>query len=177
MFHKHAARQCQSRTGSKGLVTDVSAGLYVPKDPGMLYFQMEYADLQKTPEVFREAFQEIARLQKEGPTAEELERVVTNTESERLYAAQSVDGLAGRLGFLQYVMGDLGFDRDYLERIKKLTAKDVAEVASKDDTPPAVVAWNRDLIHCRTKNMSRIFEHRLELIAKSNRFVIHNRFP
>src|SRR5262249_53394654 len=79
------------------LVTDVSGGLYTPNDPGMLYFQAEVAGMDKIIHAFEEMFKELRRLRDEGPSPEELARVIVNAESERLYATQTADGMAGRL--------------------------------------------------------------------------------
>lgn len=115
----------------KSLVNEVSGGLYVPRDPGMFYFQAEMDSLAKVPEVAREMFAELKRIMLEGPTEEELARVVASAESERLYATQTADGMAGRLGFLKFIMGDLEFDRKYLEDIKAVDAAKIQDVASR----------------------------------------------
>lgn len=113
------------------LVTDVSAGLYVPKDPGMFYFEAETDSVTKLNTTAEEMFKEIRRLREEGPTAEELARVLVNTESEKLYATQTADGMASRLGFAKFVMGDLDFDRKYLEEIRSVDSARIREVVSK----------------------------------------------
>jgi zinc protease len=115
----------------KSIVNEVSGGLYVPKDPGMLYFQAEMDSISKVDEVAREMFAELKRLGTEGPTAEELSRVVVSAESERLYATQTADGMAGRIGFLKFIMGDLDFDRRYLDEIKSVDAARISEVARR----------------------------------------------
>jgi zinc protease len=113
------------------LVTDVSGGLYVPKDPGMLYFQAEMDSLDKMNRVTEEMLQELKRMGEEGPTSDELSRVLVNAESERLYATQTADGMAGRLGFLGYIMGDLEFDQQYLDDLRAVDATRIKEVANK----------------------------------------------
>ncbi len=113
------------------LATDVSGGLYVPKDPGMIYFQAEVDSAQKLNQVAEEMFKELQRIAHEGPTQEELERVLVNAESERLYATQTADGMAGRLGFLKFVMGDLNFDQQYLDELRSVDVGKMKEVAKK----------------------------------------------
>lgn len=113
------------------LVTDVSAGLYVPKDPGMLYFQAEVDSTEKLKQTAEEMFKELRRLGEEGPTSEELARVLINAESERLYSTQTVDGMAGRLGFLKFIMGNLTFDQEYLDELRMVTSSKIQEVAKK----------------------------------------------
>ncbi len=113
------------------LVTDISGGMYVPKDPGMLYFQAELDGMDKIKSATQAIFEELKRIGEEGPTAEELSRVLVNAESERLYATQTSDGMAGRLGFLKFIMGDLEFDRDYLDQLRLVDSVKVKDVAKK----------------------------------------------
>lgn len=113
------------------LVTEVSGSLYVPSDPGMLYLQWETEGVEKLAASAEEAFRVIRRLREEGPTAEELVRVVVNEESERLYVTQTADGLAGRLGFLKFTLGDLEFDRRYLEELRAVDPARIREVAAQ----------------------------------------------
>lgn len=113
------------------LVTEVSGGMYVPRDPGMLYFQAEISKREEIIPAARALFEELKRLRDEGPTEEELERVRVGVESERLYSTQTADGIAGRLGFLQYVMGDLSYDQRYLDEIRDVDARQVREVAAR----------------------------------------------
>lgn len=117
------------------LATEASGGLYVPKDPGMLYFQAETDSMSKLPALAEEMFKELKRIREEGPTAEELSRVLVNAESERLYATQTADGMAGRLGFLKFIMGDLEYDRRYLEDLHAVDSARIREVACKYLTP------------------------------------------
>ncbi|MBC7385921.1 MAG: insulinase family protein [Cryobacterium sp.] len=115
----------------KSIVNDVGGGVYVPRDPGMLYFTADADSVEKLPEIFSSMLDELNRIQTDGPTDEELARVVTNTESERYYALQSADGIASRLGFLKYQLGDLNYDDQYLSALKGVDAEKVQEVAAR----------------------------------------------
>ncbi len=113
------------------IATDASGGLFVPNDPGLAYFQVEMDSIDKMQSAAEQAFEELARFRREGPTAEELERVIVNAESERLYATQTADGLAGRLGFLQFILGDLDFDRRYLDELSSVDSARMKETVSR----------------------------------------------
>ncbi|MCM2276817.1 MAG: insulinase family protein [Oligoflexia bacterium] len=113
------------------IATEVSGSLFVPKDPGMLYFEAEVPDVSKVNAAAEEIFKEMRRLRDEGPTEQELARVIVNIESERLYATQTADGLAGRLGFLKYILGNMEFDRAYLEELHLVDAARIREVVAK----------------------------------------------
>jgi zinc protease len=123
------SRLYQSLFYKQSIVTDVSGGLYVPSDPGMLYFQAEVDSVGKIDAAAEGMMKEFKRIAEEGPTPEELERVIVNAESERLYATQSADGLAGRLGFLQFIMNDMDFDQKYLEDLRAVDSEKLKEVA------------------------------------------------
>ncbi len=113
------------------VVTDIACQVYVPKDPGMFYVQAELDSMEKIQPAFRECLEEFKRIQQEGPSAEELERVLAHAESERLYAGQTVDGLAGRLGFMKFELGDLDFDTRYLAALRAVTPEDVQKAAKR----------------------------------------------
>jgi zinc protease len=115
----------------KSIVNDVGGGLYVPRDPGMIYFNADVESVDKLAEVFSAMLDEIARLQVAPPTDEEISRIVTNTESERYYALQSADGIASRLGFLRFQLGDLSYDDRYLAELKRVDAEQIQAVAKK----------------------------------------------
>lgn len=113
------------------LATECSGGMYIPRDPGMMYFQAEVENDAKLDEASREIINEIRRIQDDGVTDEELQRVIVNTESEKLYSSQSTDGIASRLGFLQFMMGDLEYDEKYLTRLRAVTSDQVRDVARR----------------------------------------------
>jgi zinc protease len=111
------------------VATEASGGLYIPKDNGMLFFQAEVASIDKIDPAAEEILKELKRITIEGPTDEELKRCIVSAESERLYATQSADGMAGRVGFLKYVLGDLNYDSKYLEELHLVDAAKIKEVA------------------------------------------------
>ncbi len=110
------------------LATDVSGGLYVPSDPGVLYFQVEVESVEKIVPAAEAMLEEFARIGREGPDEEELARVMAGAESERLYASQTADGMAGRLGFLKFIVGDLDYDQKYLRSLHQVDREKVQEV-------------------------------------------------
>ncbi|MBC7690390.1 MAG: insulinase family protein [Methylotenera sp.] len=113
------------------VATEVGGGLYVPNDPGMLYFQVEMDSVAKINAAATELLGELDRIRNEGPTDDEISRVLVNAESERLYATQSADGIAGRLGFLKFTMGDLNYDQQYLEDLRDVDSKTMKEVLNR----------------------------------------------
>jgi len=124
------SRLYQSLFCEASLVTDISAGLYIPKDSGLFCIQAEMDCLEKVRPVLQAVLEQCKRIQVEGPTDEELRRVLVHAESERLYTTQTCDGIASRLGFLRFVLGDLNFDETYLHELRCVDAQKIQEVAS-----------------------------------------------
>ncbi len=111
------------------VATDVSASLFVPNDPGLLYFQADLENLEKVKHCSHEVFKEILHLQNHGPTQEEIDRIIVNNESEKIYARQTTDGMAGRIGYLRFILNDMGFDEKYLEQLRSVKSEDIQRVA------------------------------------------------
>ncbi len=130
-----ASRLYQKLFYEKSLVTDISTSVYVPRDPGMFLLSSELKSTADVETVCALLVEEIRSIQTGGAKKEEIERVIANLESEKLYATQTVDGIANRLGFLKYSLGDLNFDHEYLETLKQTTSHSLKLLAQKYLTP------------------------------------------
>ncbi len=124
-----SSRLYQKLFYEKSLVNDVSTSVYIPRDPGMFLFSAELKKTEDLKEVCRIFCEERNRLIAEKVSKSEIERIVTNIESDKLYSTQTVDGLAGRLGFLKFSLGDLNFDADYIEHVKSVTPQTIKKLA------------------------------------------------
>lgn len=118
----------------RSLVTEVSSFLYALQDGGMACIQAELDSVEKAEPALKDALTELVRLRTEGPTTTELERVVAQAESERHYATQTVDSMASRLGHLRFVLGDLSYDRAYLEAVRETNFQAVRDVFAANCT-------------------------------------------
>jgi predicted Zn-dependent peptidase len=96
---------------------------------GMLYVQaqLEAGDVEK---VERRILEEIARLQKEGPTEEERQLAVTKAESEHAFAYETTDGVASAYGLVQ-LTGKLDDELRYVERLRGVTREQIRDAARK----------------------------------------------
>lgn len=130
-----SSRLYQSLFYGKSIVTEVGGGLYVPKDPGMLYFTADTESLSQLEPALQGILDEVQKLKTQLPTDEEIARVITTSESERYYAAQTADGVASRLGFLQYQLGDLTHDRKYIDEMKSVDSDQIREVIEEFVNP------------------------------------------
>ena len=124
-----SSRLYQKLFYEKAMVTDVSTSVYVPRDPGMFLLSTELKKTEDLLEASKILVSEIQDVAKGGVTKSELERVIANIESEKMYSTQTVDGIAGRLGFLKYSLGDLRFDSEYLDHIKTVTPSGISKLA------------------------------------------------
>jgi zinc protease len=118
----------------KGLVDSVSASSYTPKDPGLLI-----VGATGSAEKFREALKAILvetfRMAAAPPEGKELARAKTVTESDFVYSLESQGSLARHIGFFEVTLGDAGFEREYIERIRAVSAADIVSVGKKYLTP------------------------------------------
>lgn len=130
-----SSRLYQKLFYDKSLVTDISTSVYVPKDDGMFLVSAEPKKTEDLQAVFDAIIEQIEAVRRGEVTPEEIARIVTNIESEKLYSTQTVDGLAGRLGSLKYSLGDLYFDHEYLEQIKSATPQVLKRLAETYLTP------------------------------------------
>jgi zinc protease len=78
--------------------------------------------------------QEIARIAKDGPTAEELQRAKNRIESQVIFGLEPVGGFGGRASHLNsyyWETGDPGYLGKDLERFRTLTVEGVRAAAAK----------------------------------------------
>jgi zinc protease len=114
----------------KGLVNTISASSYTPKDSGLFIIgaTLPAENVEKAIEAILE---EVNRLKTEGVTTEELHRVKVNIESDLIYGRQTVQGIAGKLGFYEVIAGDVQFEKEYIRRIALLQNEDIQRVLRK----------------------------------------------
>src|SRR4030066_422226 len=114
----------------RGLVHSIYASSYTPKDPGLFIIgaTLPAENVEKTIEAILE---EVNRLRREGGTAEEPHRVRVNIESDLIYGRQTVQGLAGKIGFYEVTAGDVQFEKEYMRRIALLQNEDIQTVLKK----------------------------------------------
>ncbi len=127
-----ASRLYQRLFRDEQLVTSIGCSLWSPWADGVWLFDADLSTEQADGTRFRKTLlNELKKFIAEGPTAEELDRAKVSLESDRIYGSQSMESLAHRFGYLKTSMGFLGFDLEYLESVRSLTAEDVREIARK----------------------------------------------
>ncbi|MBI5236382.1 MAG: insulinase family protein [Deltaproteobacteria bacterium] len=114
----------------EALVYDISAYPMSLKDPGM-FFITATLDAKNMNEVVKGIVEEIQRISSGGPSHEELERAKTNLESEFIYSRETMNGIAGKLGYGETFLSDVAYDKQYVREIRDVTAEDIVRVAAR----------------------------------------------
>jgi zinc protease len=114
----------------KGLVNDVQAWAYTPKDPGMFAVSLTLPP-EKMAEAVEETVRILAQLRTSGIHADDLRTVQALIESENVYQRETVQGLARKLGFYESTGGGIEREALYYERVAALTVENLREVAAK----------------------------------------------
>ncbi len=112
------------------VVYGISAYAMTIKDPG-LFFITAVLDAKNTDKAIHGTMAEIERLASEGPAYDELEKAKLNLESDFIYARETMDGRAGKLGYFESNLGDVGYERKYVEGIRRVSAEDIKAVVAR----------------------------------------------
>lgn len=114
----------------KGLAHSVSSYNLSCKDDGILIIDTKFLP-QNYKKTEKAVFDEIDLIQKYGVTEEEIEIAKKKIEQETYYARESTSNIAKELGYTFALTGNTDFYTNYLENIKKVTAKEIKDAAIK----------------------------------------------
>lgn len=112
------------------LVNSISAFNYNPQDIGLFAISAHYQE-EKFTEVAEEIFKQIAYIQNNPPSWDEIKRARVSISSEQFYSVETVDGLANKAGTLEFYLDDADGHKKYLAAINKLEPKDIQKIAKK----------------------------------------------
>ena len=112
------------------LVNEISSYSYTPLDPGLFGVGMTLPPAQARA-ALTESLRTLAQLVAAPPTAEELATLKALVESEAVYARETVQGLARRIGHAETSMGGFEAEERYLARVAALTTDAVWDVARR----------------------------------------------
>jgi zinc protease len=110
-------------------VSSVTAGYSALAAGGLIHVtaQFEPADEGRVEAAI---LSEVRRIQDAGVTGEEMERAITASEAERVFAEETAEGLALAYGRAETTWS-LEADRRYLDRIRAVTPQQVQEAARR----------------------------------------------
>ncbi len=113
----------------KGLVYQIDAHTFSPKDSGQLEITATLASENIVPAV-KVALEELFTLKYHLVGDEELARVKRNLESEFVFNLERVDGQARVLGSFEFLTGDPR-EEDYLAGVRAVSREDIMRVANQ----------------------------------------------
>jgi zinc protease len=124
-----SARLPKTLRDGERLVSGISVSNSSMQLAGIFYVQaqLEAADVDKAKQRILE---ELARLEKDGPTDEERQLAVTKAESEHAFAYETSDGVAAAYGITQ-LTGSLDDELRYVDRLRAVTREQIRDIAIK----------------------------------------------
>lgn len=112
------------------IVNSVGAFSFTPQDDGLLAFSASF-ESDKLESYFNGIKKEIINMITSLPTAEEMQKAVTNFASEQVYSVESVDGIARSAGSMEFYMGDPNYFVKFMKEIYALKPEDIQKLAKK----------------------------------------------
>lgn len=100
------------------------------RDPYLFYFYATAAPGKEIKEVENALFDEISKIQKEAPSAHEVQKAKNQIESSFIMGQDSIYLQAMKYGIFE-MLGDWRLIDTYLEGIRKVTPQAVMEAAGK----------------------------------------------
>jgi zinc protease len=114
----------------KGLVLSAWAYAYTPRDPG-LFIVGATTTQDKVETATRALLGQIARLQTERVSMEELNLARDQIINDKIFSRETVQGLARDIGYLALTLGDLDFNDTYYSRLQSVSPGDIMELARR----------------------------------------------
>lgn len=114
----------------KGLVNSIYSYSFTPKYPGLFNIGGTL-DPVKAKEALSEIIRETYRLKYEPVGFEELSKAKVNIESDSIYAKETMQGQAQKLGYYEVEAGDYRYEGEYLKRVSQVTREDIIRVARR----------------------------------------------
>jgi zinc protease len=127
-----SSRLITSILKEKKLATSVSAYLLDTKESSAFVIQAEPLEGISVSSLERNIYAEIEKIKAQGPGPEELARVINNARKDFIANIQSTRSKSELIGVVYMLSDRKGkYLDDYLDRLEKVTAQDVAGVARK----------------------------------------------
>ncbi len=118
------------------LVNDCYAVSYTPQDRGLIVVAGQVHG-DRVLDAYRALLTETLRLRYEEVDPSELEKARTIILAETVYQQETVQGVARKLGYFELVANGAEFEKTYFDRVRRVTAAEVQEVARRYLAPDA----------------------------------------
>lgn len=113
------------------LVTSIDCSCFSPKNPTGMFGIGFFGMAANAPEALQIIVREIKRLSEVPPTQAELLRILNTLKAQRIYARESMDGIARNAGLSLQTSKKLQFEDFYMECVRQVTPSEVQSVAKK----------------------------------------------
>jgi len=113
------------------LVSNVGAGNSTSEIAGLFQITATARPGKTLDEIESAINTELERIKKDGPTADEVNRSITQREAQAIYGLQTVFGKGSALANYAGYLGQPNYFQANLDRYRKVTADDVKRVANK----------------------------------------------
>ena len=125
-----SSRLIETVRNKKKLVDQIWAYSDTPVGPGVFLIGMTM-DPGKVIPASEEIFAQLNRIKEFGVYDWELERAKRQIESDSIYARETMNGRARRLGFFAYLARNPDYEKVYLDQIQKVDSREIQRVAQK----------------------------------------------
>lgn len=120
----------QNIKDKKQLAFSISASNSTFKDDSIFYISANFIP-ENYEKLEQNIFLEIAQIQKNGVTPEQLKLAQNIIERNTYYARESISNIAQEIGYTMVTTNDINFYENYLDNIKKVTTNDIKKAANK----------------------------------------------
>lgn len=112
------------------VVNYAGSSVFVARDPGFMAISLSLNE-NDFSSAMENLLDETAKILSAPPTAEELQKALTNLASEQYYFLETVDGLARKYGHYQDLFGDPSYFERFMRQVQSLTVDDILKAARK----------------------------------------------
>ena len=124
-----SSRLNQNIKEQKQLAYTISAGNSSYKEDGLFMISANYTP-DNVDKLQKAIFEEISKVQKQGVTADELNRAKNVIERDTHYSRESISNISSEIGYTTVLTGNTKYYDEYLNDIKKVSLADVKRVAN-----------------------------------------------
>ena len=124
----HSSRLSRRFKYEEGLVDEIAVSPILLQDAGMLLVQA-YLDPEQVEAFVSRCFQELTRLDPRSFSDAEVNRAGLNIEDTLFQSKETLAGLAAKLGYFQFMEGDLEGELRYIHALRHVGKKDLEETA------------------------------------------------
>jgi Predicted Zn-dependent peptidases len=131
-----SSRLMQSLRIKEPITNAVGAFCYSMKDDGLFSVSMGL-EKENLSRAFQGLLPELTRVIAEPPSAEEMQKAITNFASHEVYSMETVDNIARKAGSNEFDYNDYDYYAKYLKQVYALKPEDIQKVAKKYLSPSA----------------------------------------